>query len=249
MNNLNNITLLKNDYWYYRNGYLSIDLELFGRNLCELFNKYLGEYYCFRKFKPTIKTDKERSIWLQGEESKNLAIIRPISYDNIKKRDYNEVKEVNMSMHQQFVQAYTLYYKESPSAFSKFPLELDEKEFLLYFGKYDYGYVKVSLGDVENGKFIPSDFFNSNLIEDGIKFSNIMYPFVQEFIKEIFYYKVINEKPILTQNDMELILEKFEISKKQNICVLVDLLKNIQEESTKILLGSSSAYNILKLKK
>lgn len=249
MNNIDDIILTMPSDWYYDNGYLTISLELFGKYLCAIFNEFLEDYYYFKKFTPTIRTDRERPIWQQGEESKKLAIISPISHDEDSQYNYNKVKVVNMAYPKpKYLEAFTLHSKEYPSMFAKSPLNLDEKEFMLYFGNYDFDYVKVYLGHIENCRFVPTDRFkNSSAVE--IIYSNPIYPFVEEFIKDIFYYKLFNAKPNLDHSDMELILENFGISRKEKLQKMVCLLNNIQNKSTEILLNSNNVGNVLSLKK
>ena len=232
---MNDIEKLKYpNSWYYENGYLTIDLELFGRNLCELFNKFLGEYYDFQKFTPTIRTDKERPIWQQGEESRYLAIISPNLYDEKSIQNYNRVREVHMVYPRPYcVQDSTLCSKEYPSMFSKEPLILGEKEFLLYFGVTAHENLKVSLGYIENCDFVPSASVENFRISSSyignrecsttkpktsseIYYSNLQYPFVEAFIKEIFYYKVTNLKPNLNQNDMTNVNKNFKIHTRRS---------------------------------
>lgn len=249
MNNLTNITLSRSDSWYYENGYLTIDLELFGKYLSAIFNRFLGGYYYFQEFTPTIMTDKERPIWQQGKEIKSLAVISPNLYDKESEKNYNKVRVVNMASQQpRYLQAYTLCSKEYPSLFSKAPLKLDEKDYLLYFGDYACKDVKIVLGKVENSEFVPYSCFEV-IGSSGIRYSNPQYPFIEEFIRMIFNYRILNQKPNLDQDDMELILEAFGISRKEKLQTIVGLLKVMQEEYTEILLGNNNVENVLKLKK
>lgn len=243
MNDLTKLRLPRPNSWYCENGYLTIELELFGKYLCAIFNKFLGESYYFQKFTPTIKTDKERPIWQQGEERKHLAIISPNLYDENSKQNYNSVRVVHRPYPRpQYLEAYTLRSREYPSMFSYKPLVLDDKDFLLYFGDYCCESLKINLGYVENGQFVPTDSFKAKSTSE-IKHSNLQYSFVEDFIKEIFYYKIIN-KPNLDQSDMDLILEEFGISRKEKLQTLMGLFKSIQED-----IMSNNVGNVLKLKK
>lgn len=249
MNDITKLRLPRPNSWYYENGYLTIDLELFGKNLCAIFNEFLGEYYYFQKFMPTIKTDKERPIWQQGEERKYLAIISPNLYDEKSSHNYNRFRVVHRPYPRpQYLEAYTLHSREYPSMFSYDPLILDDKDFLLYFGDYSYENVKISLGYIENGQFVPTDSLKTKPTLE-INHANLQYPFIEDFIKEIFYYKIVNIRPNLDQNDMKLILEEFGISREEKLQTLITILKSIQEEATKRLLESNNVGNILKLKK
>lgn len=249
MNNIKNISFSKPKSWYFENGYLTIDLELFGKYLCAIFNEYLEGYYYFQKFTPIIATDKERPIWQQGEERKKLAIISPILYKDDSDQNYNRARVINTSYpRSQYLQPLTLSSKEQPSLFSKAPLKLAENEFLLYFGDYDFDNVKICLGYIENNQFIPTNAFETSKTT-GIEHLNPKYSFVEDFITAIFYYKILNKKPILNQRDMELILEKFGINRTEKIQAITELLKFVQEESTAILLRNHNVGRVLKLKK
>lgn len=249
MSYVTNIKLSMSESWYYENGYLTIDLELFGKYLSAVFNRFLGGYYYFQKFTPIIMTDKERPIWQQGEEIKDLVVISPNLYGKESEKNYNRVRVVHMASQQpRYLQAYTLGSKEYPSLFSKVPLELDEKDYLLYFGDYACKNVKIVLGSVKNSEFVPHSRFEV-IGSSGIKYSNPQYPFIEEFIRAIFNYRILHQKPNLDQDDMELILEDFGISRKEKLQTIVKLLKTMEEESTEILLGNNNVGNVLKLKK
>lgn len=244
-----NIKLSMSESWYYDNGYLTIDLELFGKYLSAVFNRFLGGYYYFQKFTPIIMTDKERPIWKQGKEIKSLAVISPNLYGKEFEKNYNRVRVVHMSSQQPWsLQAYTLGSKEYPSLFSKLPLELDEKDYLLYFGDYACKDVTIVLGSVKNSEFVPLSRFEV-IGSSGIKYSNPQYSFIEGFIKAIFNYRILNQKPNLDQDDMESILDNFGINKIEKLQIIVRLLKAIQEESTEILLGNNNVGNVLQLKK
>ena len=249
MSDIKKLRLPRPNSWYYENGYLTIDLELFGKYLCVIFNKFLEEYYYFQKFTPTIKTDKERPIWQQGAERKHLAIISPNLYDEKSSQNYNRVREFHMSYPKPpYLEPFTLYSKEYPSMFSKEPLKLDEKEFLIYFGNHACEKVKVSLGYVENGQFVPTNSFQT-VLRPEINHTNLQYPFIENFIKEIFYYKIINIKPNLDQDDMDLILGEFGINREEKIQTLISILKSMQKEATDRLLENNNVGTALQLKK
>ncbi len=132
--------------------------------------------------------------------------------------------------------------------FSKLPLELDEKDYLLYFGDYACKDVTIVLGSVKNSEFVPLSRFEV-IGSSGIKYSNPQYSFIEGFIKAIFNYRILNQKPNLDQDDMESILDNFGINKIEKLQIIVRLLKAIQEESTEILLGNNNVGNVLQLKK
>lgn len=208
MNKSKSIILSRPNSWYSDNRYLTIKLDLFGKCLCVLFNKYLGKNYYFQKFTPTIRTDKNRPIWQQGTERKSLAIISPTLYDENSSQIYNKTRIINMAYPRLGTS------KQRQSMFTKAPLKLDEKDFLLYFGDYSFDNVEISLGHIENCRFVPNDCFKTSSTTE-VNHSNLKYPFVEEFINAIFNYKVLNERPQLDDNDMLLILEEFGISKEQ----------------------------------
>ncbi|MCX4249712.1 MAG: hypothetical protein OSJ65_08160 [Bacilli bacterium] len=246
MSDVTKFSLPESNSWYYKNGYLTIDLELFGKNLCAIFNEFIGEYYYFQKFTPTIKTDNNRPIWQQGEENRVLVIISPNLYDERSPQNYNKIRVAHMAYPgPQYLKSYTLQSKEYHSMFSKRPLKLAETDFLLYFGKSVCE--QVNLGYVENGQFIPtSDFRTKKVLE--IEYTNSQYSLVEDFIKEIFNYKIVNKKPILDQNDMNIVLEQLGISREYKLHELVGVLKSMQEEAIEKLLRSSKVGKTLNLK-
>lgn len=250
MNELSDIILHQSDRWYYERGYLTIDLELFGKYLAAVFTKFLGEYYYFQKFTPTIRTDKDRPIWNQGEETKYLAIIGPTLYDKNSIHNYSNVRVVNRSCPRpHYLAPFTSYSKEYPSMFSFVePLELDKKEFKLYFGDSYCEYVKISLGHIENKQFIPTNSFKTTPSME-INHSNLEYPFVDDYIRAIFAYKIFNKKPIIDESDMEIILEKFGINRKEKLQTIIGMLNSIKEEATEKLLENNNVGNALKLEK
>lgn len=147
-----------------------------------------------------------------------------------------------------YVESFTSYSKDYPSMFSNAPLKLKEKEFLLYFGNYVFQNVQICLGYIKNSQFVPTDCFKTSKTTD-IDHTNLVYPFVKDFIETIFYYRLFNKKTVLDQNDMEYILEEFGISRKQKLQTLVKLLKNMEEKSSEILLGNNNVEDVLKVKK
>lgn len=249
MNSKKNITLARTDNWYFENGYLTIDLELFGKYLCDVFNEHLGGHYHFQKFTPTVQTDKNRPIWQQGEEKKNLAIISPILYSEDSYLNYNRVRVVPMACPKpQYLESFTSYSKEYPSMFSKAPIKLDEKEFLLYFGDEALENVQICLGHIENGEFVPTDYFRTSPTAE-IDHTNPIYKFVEDFIKAIFIYKILNRKSKLNESDMDAILEEFGINRIEKLRTVIGILKSIQEDSTEILLKSTLVGKVLKFQK
>jgi len=258
MNNIADIILSRPDIWYYEKGYLTVDLELFGINLCALFNKYLGEHYYFQKFHPKIKTDNNRPIWQQWSETKNLAIISPTLHDENSNRNYSREEIVYAAHpHPQFLTSYTSYSEEYPSLFTKKPLELDDNDFLLYIGDYSLDNVQVYLGTIKNGIFMPSKVGDGLRVpvtvkssgNDTIRYNNPVYPFIEDFMREIFFYKISNKKPVLDQCDMDLILEKFEISKSERMQTLIELLKSIKDQATEKILSSNTVGKMLEFNK
>lgn len=242
------LVLTKPESWFYENGYLSINLRLFSKYLSAVFSKYLGESYSYQEFAPTITTDKNRPIWQQGKERKKLAIISPKSYEENQKK-YNEVRTVCMVYPKpHHLEPFTTYTKEYPSMFTKLPIKLDEKDFLLYFGSYSLDKADIILGQIKNSKFIPTNIFPLESTSEIIH-SKAMYSFVNQFIRVIFNYKVLNKKPNLDDNDMAKILEEFGISRKEKLTQLLEILQSMKTESTQILLGTNSIEKALELKR
>lgn len=243
------VEFFKSNEWCSQNGYLTIDCRLFSRYLCELFNRFLGGYHYYQEFKPVIETDKERPIYLQGKEERNLVII-----STNKENDYSKKRIVNRDyLGLRYLEPVTIETKSYLTLFSKYPIKLGDSDFLIYFGSYDLSYVKVCLGSIENGIFIPNKFafpLVSSLRygnEKEIYDKNPNYSFIEDFMKELFNYKVSNRKPDLDESDMELILLQFGISRKEKREALLRTLRGLKEETTQILLSNSSVESTLKL--
>ena len=132
--------------------------------------------------------------------------------------------------------------------FTKLPIKLDEKDFLLYFGDCSLDKADIILGQIKNSEFIPSNIFPLESTSEIIH-SKVMYSFVNQFIRVIFNYKVLNKKPNLDDNDMAKILEEFGISRKEKLTQLLEILQSMKTESTQILLGANSIEEALELKR
>lgn len=239
--------LEKSSEWYSERGYLIIDLELFTKYLCLIFDKYLGGYHYCQKFTPTVRTDKNRPVWLQGGDRRDLVIISKKGG-----QDYNKEVVINANdSRSNNLEPFTLSSKENVSLFTKAPIKLDKEDFLIYFGDYDYKRISIDLGFIAQGVFVPNRFERPKIFclscGDEISYSNPIYPFIEEFMIAIFYYKVNNRKPNIDDEDMELILEqRFGISRKEKRQRLINDLKVIMNEATQLLLNSESVSKILK---
>lgn len=221
------------DSWFRDNGYLDINRKLFGEALSLIFTKELGEKHYFNQLQVIRNTSKDIPVDNRTTDERCMDIISPIKYN---KNDFN----------------YTMpypHYKKSPNdystAFSKYPVNLGKKDFLLYFDISD-NYDNLSLGTLENGTFIPYDFSDKL---PGIHHINHHYEFINNFIEKIIKYKLDNHKPIINQDDMKLILKNFDINYQEKIAKIISILKQLKDEETNLLLETNTVGKVLELKK
>ncbi len=217
------------DFLLYMDGYLEIDLELFAKNLCKLFTFYLNENYNFQILETSLETIPERwPIWNQKKEVRKLGIISSKIYPSFFAR--------------KTLKPY-IKYMGAPTLFELDPLNIDNPNFLLFFDLNEVS--KISLGTIKNGIFIPNDF---STFSKEVFHSNPNYPFIEKFIKLIFEYKLINKKPIIDQNDMDIILLNFNISREELNQRLINDLKLLEKECHKKI-EETSIKEILTLKR
>lgn len=222
--------------WYYRNGYLTIDLDLFGENLSILFSNCLNEEFKYQKIKASIETDKNKwPIWNMGKEERYLAIISPIKYS---KEEFIKITDKPY-----------IKYDGSPTLFKEEPINLSHSDYLLCFDNKSLDKALFTLGTIEGNTFIPSIIpIQNNFTKNEIIYNNVSYDFVRQFIILIFEYKMKYKKVILTQNDMNIILEEMGLNRNNKIQELIMLLKDINKKTEKII-SESSVEKILKLQK
>ena len=63
------------------------------------------------------------------------------------------------------------------------------------------------------------------------EYEHFEHPFIQEFMKRIFEYKLANRKPNITMEDMYEILESYGFSRKNEMTRLVRVLKRAEEKA------------------
>ena len=195
--------LTLNDYplnWFEKNGFFDIDENVFGTALSKLFSIKFDKEYYFQRLVSICEAKPGPIVW-HTEHTKYLSIISPIKYGN----EYSY-----------YVSPYP-YRKEHyfDNLFKHFPVKINDSDFLIYFGNYCNR--KIKIGKLQDGKFVPNNF---DPIQDGenkdeVRFNNPSYDFVEEFINTIMQYKLNNRKSNITQEDMNIILEQFEVKKEE----------------------------------
>lgn len=235
---MNKIDYIYTNEYYYREGYFTIDLELFGNSLSDVLSKYLNKNYYFQWLEPNLSVNKKMwPTWNQKSESRYMGILSTKVYD---KDSFNRVTDLP---HVEHKNAFTL--------FSRLPLNIPNKDFLVYFGNYDFKHATVFLGHIDNGKFTPNNFnpFMETSCIHEVKYQNYKYEVVGSFIEAIVNYKIKNKKPIIDQSDMAIILEDFDISRTRRIENLISILKNIKEDAIKSLEENHSVGESLEEKR
>ncbi len=228
MIDINNIPY--KEYWLKELGYLDIDLDLLAVNLCNLINFYLKRNYTFQKITVKISTSSNISSNNSKEEKRFLYILSEKEY---KDEDFAFLTN----------KPYIKYYN-APSLFVNNPLAIDSNDFVIAFSQKRLD--KILLGCLQDEVFIPTD-FNDLANKKEIIFNNPNYYFITNFLKEIMQYKIDNNKPILTEQDMAIILDNLFKSNDLNIR-LVNVLKIIEEHSWEAI-QNLTLDKILKLKK
>lgn len=194
--------LMLKDYpleWFNDKGFFDIDEDIFGNALSTLFSMKFGQKFYFQKLISTCEAKPGPIAW-HTTHTINLSVISSTKYDI----EYSH-----------YVSQYP-YCKEHyfDNLFKHFPVQINNSDFLLYFGNDSKG--KIKLGKLQDGNFVPNNFNPIQDCEhqDEVKFNNPSYDFVSDFINAIIQYKLDNRKFNLTQEDMDVILEQFGVKKE-----------------------------------
>lgn len=182
--------------WFEDNNFFYIDESIFGNALSKLFSIKFGKDFYFQKLRSVCEANPGPIIWHE-KDTKYLSIISPVQYDD----EYSHYESP-------YVYRKRDYFD---NIFKHFPTEIKDEDFLIYYGNYRKR--RIRLGKVTEDKFIPNNF---NPIQDyghidEVKFNNPSYDFVGEFINEILNYKLNNRKGDIDEQDMNNILEQFEL--------------------------------------
>lgn len=203
--------------WFKENGYFEINADLFGNALSTLFTAYFGKRYFYNKISIIYEgktryylnyndITNHRYMLFLGTEENPKDVKKLFSENPYRKRDYFD------------------------SMFKQKPISIKDDEYLVNFG--DSSNPRITLGEVEDDKFIPQTFpFNDAQYCGEINYNNKNFDIVDHLINEIMIYKLSNRKATLDYEDMGKILEKFGISRTNEMQKLVSVLKNVKEKA------------------
>lgn len=224
--------------WFEENGYLSIDKNLLGNNLSYLFSLHFNTKYYFNEIYFTYKGKTDSRLnYYNIESSRHILLISPQKYNETYNQHFSDYSYRDRD-----------YFD---TMFKQKPISIKENEYLLYFHYVNKSQIK--LGKVENKEFIPDINYpfrdgNGSCFKE-VNYNNQKFSFIEDFIKAIITYKLNNRKPNLTQKDINIILEQFGITRKNEIHKLISVLKNTNEKTNYILSEINSVGKILKLEK
>lgn len=221
--------------WFKENGYFEINVDLFGNALSDLFTTYFRKRYFYNKISVIYEgktryglnyndITNHRYMFFLGTEENPKDIKNLFSEYPYRKRDYFD------------------------SMFKQKPISIKDDEYLINFG--DSSNPKITLGEVEDDEFIPSTYpFNDASHIEEINHNNKNFDIVDHFINEIMIYKLSNRKATLDQEDMDKILEKFGISRTNEMQKLVGVLKNVKEKAITTMTETIPIEKVLSLHK
>ena len=205
--------------WYDKEGYLDIDMKVFGEGLSYLFS-YNLDYPCFYSqiyYEYEGKTRAELN-YHNVHDSRYLSVIAPKQYAPSIRREFSESKGYRPR-------------NEYDTMFKQKPLILIDEAYLLSFSSTKKDTLR--LGEIINGKFIPSYIYPikdaSN--KDEVEYVDPRFPFIQEFMVTIMDYKLTNRKPNITMEDMYIILEQYGINRKDYLERLAIVLKKAHDKA------------------
>lgn len=226
-----------NQKWYEKNGYLDIDIDVFGEGL-SLVYMYNFDYPCYYSkmyYKLEGKTDS-RLNYYNTSDSRYIYVVSPNRYPK--------------SITRQFKGGETSYRKrnENDSMFQQAPLRFIDEAFLLRFTPRYREKETIRLGNIVNGKFVPEyiEPFTDSAGPREVEYEHFEHSFIQEFMARIFKYKLDHRKPDITMEDMYVILESYGFSRKDEIQRLARVLKRAEEKATQELKSNNSVGRVLK---
>lgn len=226
-----------NQHWYEKNGYLDIDIDVFGEGLSLVF-MYNFDYPCYYSktyYKYEGKTDS-RLNYYNTSDSRYIYVVSPNRYPK--------------TITRQFKQGEKSYRKnsENDSMFQQEPLRFIDEAFLLRFTPCYKEKETIRLGEIVNGQFIPGRInpFYSFEGPSEVEYEHFEHSFIQEFMVRIFNYKLEHRKPNITMEDMYVILESYGFSRKDEIQRLARVLKRAEEKAVDELKSTNSVGRVLK---
>lgn len=223
--------------WYENEGYLDIDMDVFGEGLSLVF-MYNMDYPCYYNkvyFKYEGKT-RPSINYNDYSDSRYIYVISPRRYPQTIKKD--------------FCLDGKAYRKrdEYDTMFKQKPIRFIDEAFILRFTPRCQEKQTLRLGNIEAGEFVPG-YINPYTDSDGLKeieYEHFEHPFIQEFMKRIFEYKLANRKPNITMEDMYEILESYGFSRKNEMTRLVRVLKRAEEKAINEFKSSTSVSDACK---
>ncbi len=187
------------DEWFEKNGYFEIDARMFGEALAYIATKKLGVEYIYQENRACYEFPEFYGCKRYNKYIKNISFISPMEYGEYYKHWISKYPFINREG----------YFAATP--FDKNPIKIKENEIALFSGEKWHAnkqtYLSnINLGELDKGEFKPNNF----KFIDGVQHNNDKYGFVQDFIIEIMNYKLQNRKPELTQEDIIIIIKKFD---------------------------------------
>lgn len=189
----------------------SINKNMFGEALSLIISKYFNKEYYFNDIKLTYEGK------VSGE-SKDCDVFqsRYVSVISAKKYPVEYVKQYGNELYEPYIPVKNplsiFGHADYLTMFEQKPIVFSEDEFLMYFCSSDSYIIKIA--KILNGKIIPDIeiFQNKQLYhnEKEVKFDNSKFSFIYDFITAIINYKIENNILDLSDEDMEIILEKYD---------------------------------------
>lgn len=226
-----------NQKWYEKNGYLDIDIDVFGEGLSLVF-MYNFDYPCYYSKVYYKYEGKTRPFinYNDTSDSRYFYVVSPNKYPK--------------SITRQFGDGEHPYRKrdDNDTMFKQKPIRFIDEAFLLRFTQRYREKETIHLGDIVNGKFVPAIIvpFTSYSEASEAEYEHFEHSFIQEFMARIFKYKLDHRKPNIDMEDMYNILETYGFSRKHEIERLARVLKRAEEKAEYELKASTSVGRVLK---
>lgn len=214
--------------WYDKEGYLDIDMKVFGEGLSCLFT-YNLDYPCFYSeifYEYEGKTRAELN-YHNVHDSRYLSVIAPKQYAKTVRREFNDSRAYRPRT-------------EYDTMFKQKPLRLIDEAYLLSFSTVKKD--KIRLGEIVNGEFVPAYIspIKDASNKDEVEYVDPGFSFIQEFMTVIMNYKLKNRKPNITMEDMYIILGQYGIERRAYLESLARVLKNAHDKAMTTLAETNS---------
>ena len=216
--------------WFKEQGYLDIDLDVFGKGLSYLFT-YNLDYPCFYNrvyYELEGKTEDGQTI----RDGRHMAVIAPKQYAPHVKRPFEKTE---------FFQP----RDRQDTMLKQQPLRLIDEAYLLSFSNEETQTMR--LGDISGGKFIPSRLIPiRNISHIGeVEYNDPVYSFIQDFLKTIISYKIDTQKPTITLDDIYIILGQYGIKRREYLENLARVLKKAHDKAITTLSETNTVGTVL----